>query len=70
VAGVYDEHLKIRLAAAPVEGAASEALQRFLARAFGVPRGHVDIVSGFSSRRKQVVMRGAGVLPAWAPGAG
>ncbi|MDZ7751929.1 MAG: DUF167 family protein [Gammaproteobacteria bacterium] len=66
VAGVHGGRLKIRVAAPPVEGAANKALQRFLARAFGVSGHDVDIVRGIAGRRKQVLIRGAGVLPPWA----
>lgn len=68
VAGVHDGRLKIRVAAPPVEGAANKALQRFLAESFGVRGRDIDIVRGASGRRKQVVIRGTGVLPAWALG--
>lgn len=67
---MHDGRLKIRVAAPPVEGAANKALQRFLAQAFGVPGRDIAIVRGASGRRKQVVIRGAGVLPAWAQGEG
>lgn len=54
IAGVHDGALRVRLQAPPVEGAANEALVRFLASALGVPRRHVRIVTGESSRNKVV----------------
>jgi len=51
--------LKIRLTAPPVDGAANEALVRFLADRFGVAKSQVEIVSGHTSRDK--IMRVVGV---------
>lgn len=55
--------LRVRLQAPPVDGAANEALVRFLADEFGVPRRQVRIVSGFGSRNKIVEVE-AVALPA------
>lgn len=54
VVGEYNGSLRIRLAAPPVDGAANEELIRVLAKAFKVPRGAVKLVSGHSSKIKQV----------------
>jgi uncharacterized protein (TIGR00251 family) len=53
-AGLRNGVLRIRLRAPPVEGAANEALVRFLADQLGVARRHVRIVSGISSRNKVI----------------
>ena len=58
VLGVEGERLAVALAAAPVEGAANEALRRLLAEFFELPRQSVAIVSGEKSRRKRVELRG------------
>ncbi len=50
--------LKIRLTAPPVDGAANEALIRFLAGALSVPKSQVEIVSGHTSRDKVVRIHG------------
>ena len=52
--GEHDGRLKIRLAAPPVDGAANEALIRFLSDKLGVPRSSVSIMSGETGRRKTV----------------
>ena len=44
--------LAVRLAAPPVEGAANEALVGFLAKAFGVPKRAIRILSGETARQK------------------
>ncbi|MCH7874006.1 MAG: YggU family protein [Gemmatimonadetes bacterium] len=58
VAGLHGDAIKIRLKAPPVEGAANDALIRFLAKKLGVPRHAVRIVSGATSRTKRVSVDG------------
>ena len=53
-----DGGLKIRLTAPPVDGAANEALVKFLADTFSVPKSQVEIVSGHTSRNKIVRIQG------------
>jgi hypothetical protein len=61
LAGLHGEALKIRLAAPPVDGAANEALIRFLADTLDVPRAAVTISSGQGGRRKSVTVSGLGL---------
>lgn len=49
----------IRLNAPPVDGAANEALIRFVADALDVPKSAVSIRSGHSSRQKLLVIAGS-----------
>ena len=58
VAGLHGDRLRIRLAAPPVEGAANEALVRFLADCLQVPRRSVTILSGLTSRSKTILASG------------
>lgn len=58
IAGVRGDALAIRLAAAPVDGAANDALITFLAQTFDRPRRDVTIVSGHTSRDKRVAIAG------------
>jgi uncharacterized protein (TIGR00251 family) len=53
-----DGTCKVRLTAPPVDGAANEALVRFLAEAFSVGRSEVEIVSGHTGRQKIVRITG------------
>jgi uncharacterized protein (TIGR00251 family) len=53
-----DGGLKIRLTAPPVEGAANEALIRFLAETLSVSKSQIEIVAGHTSREKIVRVRG------------
>jgi uncharacterized protein (TIGR00251 family) len=61
IAGVRDGQLLVKLAAAPVDGAANAALVDSLADAFHLPRRSVAIVGGDRSRTKRV--RFEGVTP-------
>lgn len=45
---------KIDIAAAPEDGAANEALRRFLAQECDVPLSHVTLLSGHTSREKRL----------------
>ena len=58
VAGVRGGALLVRLAAAPVDGAANDALVRLLAETFDVPRSRVALVSGECSRDKRIRVAG------------
>jgi uncharacterized protein (TIGR00251 family) len=48
--------LRVRVRAAPVEGAANEALLRLIAETVGVPRSLLSIVGGSSARTKTVAV--------------
>ncbi len=61
VAGVAGDAIRVRLSAPPVEGAANEALVRFLADRLDVSRSAVDLVSGQTSRNKLVEVHGVSV---------
>ncbi|HEY1352968.1 MAG TPA: DUF167 domain-containing protein [Ktedonobacteraceae bacterium] len=52
------ESLKVWLTAAPVDGAANEALIRLLARQLDLPRSALRVVRGASGRRKVVEIDG------------
>ena len=50
------EALEVRVAEAPADGAANEAVIRLLARAFGISRSELSIISGATSRHKRVAI--------------
>jgi uncharacterized protein (TIGR00251 family) len=59
IVGPHDGSLKVKLNSPPVDGAANSELVRLLARAFGVSKGQVEIMSGTTSKLKQIKLHGA-----------
>ncbi len=58
ITGWEGEALKVRLTAAPVEGAANSALAQLLAKSLRVPKSSIEIIKGNSSRNKIVCILG------------
>lgn len=58
ITGLHGGAIKIQLAARPVEGAANEALIRFLAETFHVPKRSVSLVKGEQQRQKVLEILG------------
>ncbi|GAB4401201.1 MAG: DUF167 domain-containing protein [Anaerolineales bacterium] len=58
IVGAAQGALKVKLAAPPVEGAANEALVKFLAERLGVRAAQVEILSGHTARTKRVRVTG------------
>jgi len=54
IEGEFDGTLRVRLTAPPVEGSANKQCTAVLAKAFGIPKSALEVVSGNSSRRKRV----------------
>ena len=52
--GWHDGALRIRLQAPPVDGAANEALRKWLAQSLALPTSQVTLLRGETSRRKQL----------------
>ena len=59
IAGEQGGALRVRIAAAPVEGAANQELIKLLAKSFKLPQKAVEIVSGAASKNKIVRIQGA-----------
>jgi uncharacterized protein len=62
IAGTRDKILLVKLAAAPVDGAANDTLIQLLSDTFSVPRRNIRIASGERSRTKHVVVGGRSAL--------
>lgn len=58
IAGTHAGALKVRVAAAPVNGEANGALVTLLADRLGVPARDIQIVSGHTARTKLVEVQG------------
>lgn len=54
VAGISQDRLKIKIAAAPVDGKANDALVRYLSQLFGIAKSRIDITHGHRGRVKTV----------------
>ena len=58
VAGLRQDAVLIRLASAPVDGAANDELIAFVATLLGVPKRQISIAHGERSRTKRVAITG------------
>lgn len=58
IAGRHGDAVKVRLKAAPVDGAANEELLRFLSERLGRPGPAVTLIRGATSRAKTVAVSG------------
>jgi uncharacterized protein (TIGR00251 family) len=58
LAGTRDNAILIRLAAAPLEGAANDALIAYLSDLLDIPKRNVIIVAGDKSRTKRIKVLG------------
>jgi uncharacterized protein len=56
IAGLYNGMIKVRLAAAPEKGKANQALIELLAENFKIPKNSIVILSGLTSKIKQVAV--------------
>jgi uncharacterized protein (TIGR00251 family) len=59
VVGEIEGSLKVRISAPPVDGAANVEVVKVLAKAFGVAKSNVSIVSGETSKTKRIRVVGA-----------
>ena len=59
IVGMHDGALKVRIAAPPVDGAANAELVKLLAKAFGVSKSSIEIISGETSKTKRIRITGA-----------
>ena len=53
-----DGTVKVRLTAPPVDGKANKALIKYFSGIFEIPSSRTEILSGFKSRNKLLVIRG------------
>ena len=56
-AGAHGDALRVRLGAPPVDGKANAALIAWAAKAFGVPKGAVELLHGAAGRQKVLGVR-------------
>jgi len=63
VLGVFDDALKIKLQAQPIEGKANAALVKYLAGALKVARSSVAITHGHTNKRKLLEIAAPALTP-------
>ena len=61
IAGEHAGALRVRIAAAPVDGAANRELIALLAKALGVPRSAIEIKSGETGKLKRIFVKNCAV---------
>ena len=61
--GLYNDALKIRLKAPAIEGRANEALLKYIAELFDVPRANIKLKRGDTSRHKTIEVHHSRVNP-------
>ena len=57
IVGLHESALKLKLTAPPVDNAANKLCLKFLAKSLGVSKSQVQIISGHTSRTKQILLR-------------
>jgi uncharacterized protein (TIGR00251 family) len=57
IVGVHGQRLKIALQAPPVDGKANDALIRFLSDTLDIGRSRITLISGDTSREKNVAIQ-------------
>ena len=55
--GVWNDALRLAVAAPPEAGKANREIERFLAEALGLKAGDVEVIAGLSNPRKRVRLR-------------
>jgi uncharacterized protein (TIGR00251 family) len=63
ITGIFNDSLKIRLNAPPIDGRANVMLKKFLAKLFDVPLNKVMLIRGEKNRRKVFEILGSLVDP-------
>ena len=58
IIGQEGDLFKVKLTSPPVEGKANKALIEFLAKKLGIPKAHMQIKSGKSSKLKSILIHG------------
>jgi uncharacterized protein len=67
-AGIYNNCIKLKIKAPPVDGKANRELLRFLGKTFAVPQSCVRLVQGEASRYKKIEILKPAALPEWITG--
>ncbi|MDM8564970.1 DUF167 family protein [Candidatus Halobeggiatoa sp. HSG11] len=63
VVGIYDNKLKVKITAAPVNGKANADICKLFAKLFGVAKSKITILNGQTSRSKSLLIQSPKKLP-------
>lgn len=55
--GYYDDAVKIKLTAPPVDGSANKLCLKYLSKCLHIPKSSLEIVAGHSSRNKTILVK-------------
>jgi len=58
IVGLVEDRLKLKLKAPPVDGAANKMCMHFLSKMLHVPKTNIEILSGQTSRKKNIRITG------------
>jgi uncharacterized protein len=61
IKGAYNDQLKIKIKAPPVDGKANEAVIEFLSKLLDLPKRQIEFRKGEKSREKKVFVRGISI---------
>jgi uncharacterized protein YggU (UPF0235/DUF167 family) len=61
ISGLFDDSLKIRLQAQPIEGKANDALIRYIAGLLDIPKSAIAIAHGATGKRKILEISACGL---------
>ena len=57
VSGLYEDSIKIKITAPPIDGAANKLCVKFLAKCLKVSKSSIEIMSGKTGRKKLILLR-------------
>jgi uncharacterized protein len=60
IAGLHGDAIKVKLTAPPVDNAANKMCVEYLAKCLNIPKSSLEIISGQTSRTKQIRVRDVG----------
>ncbi|MBE9562068.1 MAG: YggU family protein [Proteobacteria bacterium] len=63
IVGVYDNKLKVKVTAPPVDGKANADIYKLFAKLFGIAKSKIIILNGQTSRNKNILIKSPKKIP-------
>ncbi len=57
ISGLYEDSIKIKLTAPPVDGAANKLCIKYLAKMLKIQKSSIEILSGHNGRKKTIMLK-------------